>query len=776
MKSLFAFYFSTVFRRNFQSFSIFFGRSGSASLRRRAARYYPAVVPPFGIAARIPNALASVVVLCIISFTASAQTEPAKKDSIAHEQLNEVVVQAVRATSGTPMAVSNVKAKDLAPRNLGQDIPQLLNFLPSVVTTSDAGNGIGYSSIRVRGSDATRVNVTVNGVPYNDSESMGTFWVNMPDFASSSESIQLQRGVGTSTNGSGAFGASLNVLTDGMNQKASGEISNSFGSYNTRKHTVKFSTGTLGEKFEFSGRLSNIVSDGYIDRASSNLKGYFLQGNYKNNGTLLKALVFGGIQKSYQAWNGLEDPEKLANDRTYNTAGEYYDDNGNLRFYNNQTDNYQQDHYQFHWIQKFGDGWSSAVALHYTKGKGYYENYRQDRDLEDYNIPTQEVNGNLITSSDLIDQKWLDNDFYGTTFSLNYKKDKLDAIIGGGWNEYDGAHFGKVLYTRSVTLPEYGLEYYRNQAFKKEYHVFGRSTYQLSNSVSAFVDLQYRRVSYDANGEELGFVKDRFDFFNPKAGITAKLSENNQVYVSFARAHREPNRVDYENGTPKPERLDDFELGWRFSSTNARINVNGYFMNYQDQLVLTGMLNDVGNPIRANSGSSYRAGIEIEAVVNLTSKWSIQPNLTLSQNKNRDFYFQRDGVLQNLGQTNIAFSPDVIFGSAINFKPTNQLHFSLFSKYVGKQYMGNIDAAASKLDAYETTDLNVSYIWENQGFFHTIIINGLWNNMFNTSYISNGYFYTYDDTWSSSSTQTIEGAGYYPQAKMNFLIGLTLKF
>ncbi|WP_235946486.1 TonB-dependent receptor [Flavobacterium silvaticum] len=704
-----------------------------------------------------------------------AQQQP--QDSIAGQKLDDVIVQSVRATSKTPVTFSNVTAQEIAPRNLGQDIPQLLNFLPSVVTTSDAGAGIGYSGIRVRGSDATRVNVTVNGVPYNDAESQGTFWVNMPDFASSAQSIQLQRGVGTSTNGSGAFGASLNVLTDSYSDKASGEISNSFGSFNTRKHTVKFSTGLLGDHFELAGRLSNIESDGYIDRASSSLKSYFLQGTYVNKGTMIKALVFGGTEKTYQAWYGLEDPEKLEYDRTYNPAGQYTDDNGNVAFYDNQTDNYQQDHYQLHWTQRFGKGWSSALAMHYTKGKGYYENYKVGESVGDYGIEPQIINGVEVSGSDLIDQKWLDNDFYGTTFSVNYKNTIVDAMIGGGWNEYDGDHFGNVLWTRSVVLPQYGQRYYFDSAVKKDANVFARASVNLSKKWNVFADMQFRKVSYDADSDETGYVRDRFDFFNPKAGITFTSSDKSNIYLSYARANREPNRTDYEGGNPKPERLDDFELGWRYATPKTRLNINAYFMNYKDQLVLTGALDDVGNPLRANSGSSYRLGLEIDAAFQITEKWSIRPNVTLSQNKNRDFYFQRDGSLQNLGDTDIAFSPNIIFGNAITFVPVSGLQLSLLSKFVGDQYMGNIDSAVSKLQSYATSDLNVSYEWKTRTFFQSVILSGLVNNIFNYEYESNGYFYTYDDDFSNPGTiTTVEGAGFYPQAKLNFLVGLTLKF
>lgn len=713
--------------------------------------------------------------LSLFSFCSYAQNVP--QDSTKVNALDEVMVKAVRANDKTPVPFTNLSKKDLRERNLGQDIPMLLNFLPSVVTTSDAGNGFGYTGIRVRGSDASRVNVTVNGVPYNDSESQGTFWVNMPDFVSSVENVQLQRGVGTSTNGAGAFGASLNLLTDAVNQESSGEISNSFGSFNSRKHTVKFGTGLMNNNFELSGRLSNIHSDGFIDRATSDLKSYFLQGTYLKNNTLIKALVFGGTEKTYQSWNGIEDLEKLKNDRTYNTSGEYYDDFGNLKFYDNETDNYKQDHYQLHWNQRWSDAWSTNLALHYTKGLGYYENYKKKQNLLDYGIEPQTINGVLVKKSDLIRRKWLDNDFYGTTFSGHYKKEKVDFIAGGGINRYEGKHSGNVLWTRSVILPEYNFEFYNDFSTKNDLNVFAKLNYELTPKWNLFGDVQYRNVSYKANGAETGLVDDTFDFFNPKAGITFTVNEKNNLYFSYARANREPNRTDYEGNDPKPEKMNDFELGWRYNSTKTKININGYLMKYQDQLVLTGGLNDVGSPLRINIDRSYRVGLELDAALYLSEKWILRPNATISSNKNENFVFERDGVFENLGSTDISFSPNVIVANAVTFIPIKNMHISLLSKYVGEQFMGNIDSKNSKLKSYAVNDLSISYEFKPKSVFKSILITGLVNNIFDYKYESNGYFYTFDDDYTNpGSIKTIEGAGYYPQAGINFLAGLTLLF
>ncbi len=728
----------------------------------------------------LPESLLKAKMITGVTFLASASLFAQEKvvvDTTKTRNLDEVLVSAVRVTAQTPVTFSNISKKELESRNLGQDIPALLNYLPSVVVTSDAGNGIGYSAISVRGSDSRRVNVTLNGIPYNDSESQGTFWVNMPDITSSVQNIQLQRGVGTSTNGAGAFGASLNLLTDSYATEANGEISNSFGSFNSRKHTLKFSSGLLKDHFELAGRVSNIKSDGYIDRASSDLKSYFFQGTYVGKSTLIKALVFGGKEKTYQAWNGLEDPEKLKNDRTYNTSGEYVDDNGVTRFYDNETDNYDQDHYQLHWNERISDNWSTNLAFHYTIGKGYYENYKKKQDLSEYGIQPQIINGVEIKKSDLIRRKWLDNDFYGTTFSTNYKNEKIDFILGGGWNKYEGKHIGNVLWTRSIILPEYNFKYYDDFSTKTDFNVFAKINYKLNENWSLFGDMQYRNVGYKTKGADTGNVDDNFNFFNPKAGITYMVNDENNIYFSYARANREPNRSDYESGNPKPEKLNDFELGWRYNSPKTKLNVNGYYMRYQDQLVLTGALNDVGAPIRQNSGESYRLGLEIDATLFVAEKWIFRPNITVSANKNEDFVFQRDGILEKLGNTDIAFSPNVIVGNAITFLPIKNMQVSLLTKFVGDQYMGNIDSQVSKLKSYSVSDLNISYEIKTNTVFKSIIFSGLVNNIFDYEYESNGYFYTYDDDYSNPGTiQTIEGAGYFPQAGINFLAGMTLKF
>ncbi|MEO8254285.1 MAG: TonB-dependent receptor, partial [Flavobacterium sp.] len=632
------------------------------------------------------SAVTKSIFFSLFSFLISLFSFSQVKDTTTVNQLDEVLVSAVRVTSKTPVSFSNLSKKEIAPRNLGQDIPTLMNYMPSVVTTSDAGNGVGYSGIRVRGSDATRVNVTINGIPYNDSESQGTFWVNMPDFVSSVESLQLQRGVGTSTNGSGAFGASLNMLTDNYAQKSTGEISNSFGSFNTQKHTVKFSTGLMNDHFELAGRLSTLKSDGYIDRATSDMKSYFLQGTYVGKTTLIKALAFGGVQKTYQAWNGI-DAQTLAENRRFNSAGIFTDEAGNTRYYDNETDNYNQDHYQLHWNETVSEHWNTNLAFHYTKGKGYYENYKYNEPIAGYGpiASTKMVknsDGDLVLGTDLIRQKWLDNDFYGTTFSVNYKKESVSLIFGGGYNKYEGDHYGKVIWARNASQSELGDHYNDDFSTKTDGNVFAKVNYQVTSQLSLFGDVQYRNVHYKANSLETGLVNDNFNFFNPKAGLTFDINNQNSLYFSYARANREPNRTDYEGGNVKPEKLNDYELGWRFRSEKIQFNSNLYYMAYKDQLVLTGGLNDVGSPIRQNSGDSYRLGLEVDATLKLSEKWTVSPNFTISNNKNVDFIENIKGTLTNLGNTSIAFSPEFIAGNILTFSPLTAVRLSLLSKYV----------------------------------------------------------------------------------------------
>ncbi|MEY4834609.1 MAG: hypothetical protein RI980_724 [Bacteroidota bacterium] len=702
-----------------------------------------------------------------ILFSLCAYSQEQPKDSV--KSIEAVLISGVRAKDKNPITFTNVSKTQIAPRNLGQDIPILLNYLPSVVTTTDGGAGIGYTYMRVRGSDGSRINVTLNGVPFNDSESQGTYFVNLPDFASSLESMQLQRGVGTSTSGAGAFGASLNLQTKAAQQNSYAQIANSIGSFGTRKHSLAFGSG-LHNNFEMNARISKITSDGFIDRASSDLFGYYFDANYITKSTLIKAIAFGGKEKTYQAWNGLEDEEKLKNDRTYNSAGQYTDEFGNTQFYDNETDNYWQNHFQLHWNEKLTSKWESNLALHYTSGKGYFEQYREDEFFSDYLLP--DFNGNSVT--DLVRKRWLDNDFFGSTFSLNYKTEKTDVLIGGAANKYQGKHFGEVVWTQFY-VPTTN-KYYNNFGNKNDVNFYSKASQQIGK-INVFADFQYRMVFYRANSIQFNDVNDTFRFFNPKAGITYTLNHVSAIYGYFGIANKEPRRDDYESGSVKPERLEDFELGYKFKSNKAILNINAFYMKYKNQLVATGALNDVGSPIFENSGKSYRAGIEIEGSIKIIQKVMLQPNLTLSTNKNEDFYFERNGILTNLGNTNIAYSPNIVVGNVLTYSPIHALQISFLTKYVGKQYMGNMDAEKSILPDYTTSDLNINYEWKINKGIKSIVFSGLINNIFDSTYESNGYFYTYNDDFSNPpSITTIEGVGYYPQAGINFLAGINLKF
>lgn len=684
--------------------------------------------------------------------------------------LEEVLVSAVRVNTDVPVTFSNLSKKEIAKRNLGQDIPILMNYLPNVVSSSDAGAGVGYTQMSVRGSNAERINITINGIPYNDAESQGTFWVNLGDFASSTESLQLQRGVGTSTNGSGAFGASLNILTDAISEEASAEIANSFGSFNTRKHTVKFSTGKINDHIEIAGRLSNIYSDGYVDRSFADIKSYYLQASYTDENTLIKAITFGGKEQTYQSWFGLT-ADQLAADRRQNPYT-----------YDNETDNYEQNHYQLHWNEKLNKNWSTTMALNYTAGAGYFEQFKDDENAADFN--------NLIVDgSDVVVRRWLDNDFYVFNFNTNYKTDKLNFISGISYSNYTGDHFGEVIWGDNLTsTTNIRDRYYFSDAKKTDFSVFAKATFDISDKVSGYLDLQGRFVGYQTKGitsdREAIDVDENFSFFNPKLGLTYKINGQNSLYASFAVANREPNRNDFEssivtNNKVKHETLFDYELGWRLKSENFKLNTNIYFMDYDNQLVLRGDLDDVGAAIRVNSKESYRLGLEMDADITLSEQFSIRPNIAFSSNKNLNFTRSLNGNIKNLGTTNLSFSPNIVAGNSINYQPVENLQIAFLSKYVGEQFMSNLDSNVSGidvLDSFFTNDLNIVYQINTNKIFKSVIFSVLVNNIFNEEYVARGYYGTFDFDGKSGTTITGDYAGFYPQATRNFLVGVTMKF
>ena len=575
----------------------------------------------------------------------------------------------------------------------------------------------------------------------------------------------MQRGVGTSTNGSGAFGASLNILTDAVSEKAGGEISNSFGSFGTRKHTVKFTTGKINEHLEVSGRFSNIHSDGYVDRAFTDLKSYFIQASYSDKNTLIKAISFGGAERTYQTWYGL-DPQQLEEDRRQNPYT-----------YENEVDDYKQNHYQLHWNEKLNNHWSTNLGLNYTKGAGFFEQYKAEEDAADFN--------NLIEDgSDVLVRRWLDNNFYVLNFNANYKTEKLNIISGVSYSNYTGDHFGEVIWGSNLSNGT-SIEdrYYFSDAKKTDFSVFSKTIYKINEKVSAYLDLQGRFVSYQTKGLTSDRnpidVAENFNFFNPKAGFIYRIADENSLYLSYARANREANRNDFVNGISSPEVLDDIEFGWRYKSDLIHLNTNIYYMNYKNQLVLTGAIDDVGAPIRTTSGKSYRLGLEIDANLIVSDQFSIKSNAAFSTNKNQDFTAPINGNLQNLGNTSLSFSPNIIVGNMLICQPTDNFQISFLSKFVGDQYMSNLNSNVTDLDvlkSYFTSDLNFVYEIETKNIFDSIVISGLINNIFNTEYVDRGYYYTYDYPDGNGNTITGDGAGYYPQATANFLVGVTLKF
>jgi iron complex outermembrane receptor protein len=693
---------------------------------------------------------------------------------------DEVVVKATRADENSAMAYSNMSAEELGKSNLGQDMPQLLNFTPSIVTTSDAGAGVGYTGIRIRGSDATRVNVTINGIPVNDSESQGTYWVNMPDFASSVNSVQIQRGVGTSTNGAGAFGGSVNMQTNSYEPKAYGEVNASGGSFGTLKTTIKAGSGLLGGKFTVDGRLSCIVSNGYIDRASSNLQSAYLSAGYFGAKSFLRLNYFVGKEKTYQSWYGTPESRITGStsamqdyiDRNYLTSAEADNLVKSGRTYNyytyaNQTDNYTQDHVQLITNHRLAEAWNLDVNAHYTYGRGYYEEFKPDAAMANYVVTSS------IIAADVIRRKWLDNDFYGSTFALNYTgSQKFKFTFGGAWNRYIGRHFGVLV----DPLP--GTEWYRSRSQKTDLTLYAKANIALSDHWNGYVDVQYRTVGHLMQGTADKFLvlaNDKsYSFFNPKFGLTHQISDQSKIFASVSAGAKEPSRQDFvDNPTsaPKPEYMQDYEVGYQRNGEKYGFQLNGYFMDYKDQLVLTGAVNSVGEAIRTNAASSYRLGVEASLNYQITKRLLWNGNVTLSQNRIQNFkeqmtdYDTYDQIVINHGNTDIAYSPAVIVGNTITYS-VGSFEASLLSKYVGKQYLDNTSNEARSIKAYATQDIRLKYALKKGPTFTLLL-----NNVLNELYSSNGYTYSYRYA-GATTTENF----YYPQAGFNFLLGASIRF
>lgn len=706
-----------------------------------------------------------------------------------------ITSQLPKATPKTPVSYSNISKVELSKSNLGQDIPMLLEGSPSVVTTSDAGAGIGYTNFRVRGTSTNRINVTLNGVPMNDSESHSVFWVDVPDIASATKNIQIQRGVGTSSNGAAAFGATLNLETDSFRAKPYAEVGLSGGSFHTFRQNYQAGTGLIGEHFTVDAKYSDIYSSGYVDRAFSDLKSYYVAAAYHGDDFLIKFLTFGGDERTYQAWSGVPSAD-IATNRTYNPEGEYKDDKGVNRYYDNHTDNYKQNHYQLLYSHKLNPYWNLNTTLHYTKGKGYYESYKQKRKLADYNIPQpvlgdiaainpKYLDGNKLKKTDLIQKKWLDNDFYGLVASAQYQKENWDILLGGSVNHYKGLHYGEVMWSKYGFFP-HNYEWYHNNGDKDELSTYIKANYQLNKNFNLFGDLQFRQIDYDMEGihDDLRDISQshKYEFFNPKFGITYIPNSHFRSYLSWGRAHREPSRTTLKELTkglkePKAERLDDFELGLEYKTPTWRLSGNLYYMSYKDQLIHTGAINNVGSAIMTNVADSYRMGIELEAGIKFNEHIRWSGNATFSQNEAKDFTAYVDNwttwkqEVEKIGTTTLAFSPSVVANSIFTIEPLKDFEIALQSNYVSKQYLDNTANDNRSLDAYFVNNIRLNYQFEPRKWFKSIAFNLQLKNLFNTEYETNGWVYRYFEDGVEKKLD-----GLFPQAGCHLMLGAIFRF
>lgn len=712
---------------------------------------------------------------CLLFTATSVYSQQNEKDSFY--ALSPVEVRAIRAAEMAPFAKTNLGKKEISKLNLAHDLPFILNQTPSVVANADAGNGVGYTGLRIRGTDATRINITLNGIPFNDAESQGSFFVNLPDFTSSVQSIQIQRGVGTSSNGTGAFGATVSLSTNEVNKTSYGEITNGYGSFNTWRHTIKAGTGLIDEKFTIDARLSRINSDGYIDRASSNLEAFYLSGAWLGSGQTLRMNIFSGKEKTYQAWNGVH-ASMLKTNRTYNSSGT--DRPGEP--YDNETDNYTQTHYQLFYDRNAGKFWKLNTGLFLTRGKGYYENYKGGESFDDYGLSNLEINGELIEETDLVRQKWLDNHFYGQIISAQYDKNNHQVTIGGGWSVYDGVHHGDIIWAKYGF--DEGFRYYDVDAIKKDINVYAKWQFPITGHFIGFTDLQYRHVSHDMKGFSDNpslQINRRFNFINPKAGITYQQKAW-QAYLSYAVANKEPNRDDFEaslDRQPKHETLHDVEAGISYNQNRLMLGANLYYMYYKNQLVLTGQINDVGAYTRQNVPVSYRAGIELQAQYKISSKLLATGNLTLSENKVRrftEYLDEYDADFDWIGQqavehrnSKIAFSPSTIANVGLHWQAAPLTNISLLGKYTGSQYLDNTGNSDRKLNDFYTQDLRVTHTVKNVLVKEWDITFHL-NNLFNRKYEPNGYAYSY-----IYAGDVVADNYYFPMAGRNFMIVVTAR-
>ena len=752
------------------------------------------------------------IVLMVVTLWATGVNAVEPVDSLKSVELQDVQVSSIRATKKTPMAFTNMDREQLKQVNYGKDVPYLLSLTPSVTLTSDAGNGIGYTSLRVRGTDPSRINITANGIPMNDAESAQLYWVNMGDFASSVQSMQIQRGVGTSTNGAGAFGATLNMQTENIGTQPFIGLDFSGGSYYSHKETLRFGTGLLGEHWGIQGRLSNIGSKGYLDRASTKLNSYFIQAGWFGDNTVVKFITFNGTEETYHAWNYTSKYEQSLYGRRYNSCGEYYDDEGNTRYYDNQTDNYHQQNYQLIWNQRLSRELNLNTALHYTKGSGYYEEYKRKRTLFEYELDPEMT----WAKSDLVRQKKMDNDFYGVVASLNYNnRENLQATLGGGWNKYDGDHFGVIKWVKNPVndlMPN--SPYYDENAKKTDFNVYGKLTYDFLPGLNAYVDMQYRHlgikmvgptdeINWDASKRIVYDMKESFDFFNPKAGLNYDITPNHKVYVSYAIAHKEPTRNNYQNNMnaelpmPKAERLNDLEAGYKYQSPTFSAGLNLYWMDYKDQFVLTGEIDKIGEAVTRNLDKSFRLGVEAEAAWKPVDWFRWDANATWSRNRVKGITVQlTDGSVADLGDQPLAFSPDWIVNNIFSFNYRG-FSASVQSQYVSKQYLTNTGFESYKtldddgkpvdvsmmLDGHFTTNLDLSYNFQLPKFgLKDVTVGVTLYNLFSAEYDNNGWAAPAFSRENGAVVATGWGtsdqyeAGFAPSAPFNMMAHLSLNF
>lgn len=689
-----------------------------------------------------------------------------------------IQVNATRLPEKAPGAVQNISLREIKKENSGLDLPFIIHSSPSAVSTSDAGNGIGYTGLRIRGTDATRINVTVNGIPFNNPESQEVYWVDIPDIASSIDNIQIQRGVGTSTNGASSFGASINIQTQMPGSDPYAELDNSFGSFNSMHNSIKLGSGLINKKWSVDARLSNLQSDGYIDRSASNLQSWFLTGTWLGKNSTIKLNAFSGHEKTHQAWDGIPG-EILDTNRTYNVNGMYTDSLGNARFYDNEVDDYRQDNYHILYTFKISEKSWANITMFYTRGEGYYEQYKEDKDINDYKLVSPV---NTVDKTDLITQKWMKNDFYGLTWSLNQKSKKHEAIFGGAVNQYDGNHYGKVIWTDKEFISQtFNHEWYENKGIKKDINVFGKFRFTPGKRINLYADLQYRYVNYEIKGtdddlRDLG-QKHEFNFINPKAGFIYDINKYQDVQLALAIANREPNRDNFKDAdpgkTPKPERLYNSELSWNFSKNNYNASICVYYMGYKDQLILTGEINNTGSAIMVNVENSYRAGIELIYGIRLLPKLDWKGNLNISRNKISDFINYVDDwemggqIAESLGNTDLSFSPEVTANSTLSWNAFKGFVIDWTAKYVGKQYIDNTSSNSRSLDPYLINNLRINYTIKIKSI-RELQIKLCLNNLLNEEYETNAWVYRY------YYGGFYEMNGYFAQATRNFMIGLVV--